>query len=362
MAEESWYYADAEEQKGPVSRARLQEMLAAGDLAPTSLVWQPGQEGWVEARAIPGLVTGAPPGVPPVPAGAGGRELLRSAVDGARKLHAGASRLPHLRWVDHLLAAMRGQVTTERLNALDEQAKRVGHLAYLAAAILLLVFFCTLSIQNDSIRSFLGALLIIVPVAVLAQYVGSRFLDAGRRLIDGAPSEVASRTFLTCYGLLATVGALVGLIDGIRQLFESATRVEGGIAIGLSLLLLYAAGASLNPSSLNVTVRSEASAGEEAIGVLMFLVKLPLRLVPFMFGVGSLVGLGLALYFVFHLASDDLPFIAIQATTLTPGILGVALLPLASYLGFLFVYLLIAVLSAILQVPLKLDALKADGR
>lgn len=362
MAADDWFYAEGEDRTGPISRERLQAMLASGDLAPAVLVWQTGQEDWAEAQSVPGLVAVGPAAAPPLPPRARGKELLHSAADSARKLHAGVSKLPHLRWVDRLLDTLRGQVSTTRLNQIDALAERLGHLAYLAASALLLLFFTTLSIRSDSIRSFLTSVLIIVPVAILAQYIGSRFLDAGSRLIDGAPSEVASRAFLTCFGLLASVGSLAALVRGVLDLFEQATLMSGGISIGLSLLLLYAAGASLNPSALNVTVKDEASAGDEAIGVLMFLVKLPLRLVPFMFGVGSLVGMALALFFVFHLASDELPFVATQATAFAPRILGIALLPLGAYLSFLVANLLIAVLRAVLQIPLKLDALRTDQR
>jgi hypothetical protein len=55
------------EAKGPFTRAELQLMAAAGELASGTYVWAPGSPGWVHAGAVPAL---APlfSQVPPPPA------------------------------------------------------------------------------------------------------------------------------------------------------------------------------------------------------------------------------------------------------------------------------------------------------
>jgi hypothetical protein len=62
-------------------------------------------------------------------------------------------------------------------------------------------------------------------------------------------------------------------------------------AVGGFILCEYVAILSLTLDALNLKVEADASAGEEAIGILSFLAKLILRLVPVAFGVGVALGI-----------------------------------------------------------------------
>ncbi len=42
----NWYYADQGQQKGPIAAAELDELVRAGQLAESALVWQPGMADW----------------------------------------------------------------------------------------------------------------------------------------------------------------------------------------------------------------------------------------------------------------------------------------------------------------------------
>lgn len=54
MAE--WYYDDGGQQRGPVARQRIEDLLADGTLEPATLVWTEGMPEWQAAESIPGLV------------------------------------------------------------------------------------------------------------------------------------------------------------------------------------------------------------------------------------------------------------------------------------------------------------------
>jgi uncharacterized membrane protein len=96
--------------------------------------------------------------------------------------------------------------------------------------------------------------------------------------------------------------------------------------------------------------------------------------VPFLFGVGSLVGVCGAVYllylvFTFRLQPDwathflgaqEPLFVAVQARQIAYGVLGVALLPLAVYLGFVLASLLVEIYRAILRIPGKIDGLRSE--
>lgn len=68
----NWYYAENEEQKGPINEAELKEKFAQATLPPDTLVWAKGMAGWVEAHTLPKFQFTAPPApaadpVPPLP-------------------------------------------------------------------------------------------------------------------------------------------------------------------------------------------------------------------------------------------------------------------------------------------------------
>lgn len=51
-----WYYADNDQQRGPVTREKLVSMIAAGQVLPSDLVWTDGMANWASAAQVRGLV------------------------------------------------------------------------------------------------------------------------------------------------------------------------------------------------------------------------------------------------------------------------------------------------------------------
>jgi hypothetical protein len=51
----TWYYAQGNQQHGPVSLDEIRVLLASGRLTPTDLAWQEGMPNWVAIRTIPEL-------------------------------------------------------------------------------------------------------------------------------------------------------------------------------------------------------------------------------------------------------------------------------------------------------------------
>lgn len=69
-----WYYADGNEQKGPVTQEELSELARKGVLLPQSKVWKNGLPDWVQAHTIPEIFPAPPegPGGPPPIVGTAG--------------------------------------------------------------------------------------------------------------------------------------------------------------------------------------------------------------------------------------------------------------------------------------------------
>jgi hypothetical protein len=137
----------------------------------------------------------------------------------------------------------------------------------------------------------------------------------------------------------------------------------------------YAAVVALNPEAVNLTITSDAKAGEEALAVLSFFAQLLLRLVPVGLGLGVVwgtLGLGYASFMAFRSSplgvstqaglsspagvrpdlAGDLPIMAVSAFL---WLVGSAALPILAYLAFLACHLAIDLMRTLLVLPDKLD-------
>lgn len=346
MADDVWYYLENRQQRGPVSFAELQGLVASGAIRPGDLVWSPEMSEWTAASTVPGLVpagtaSASPAGGPPPPPGPSATLAERS-----RKIFAGAAeradRLPHVLLVDRLLGGLQRAVSEERLDRADGVAKTVGHWAYLIAVLLLAVLWIVLAIRQGQPEQVLYALA-AVAVGTIAHYIAVRFLEAGRDLIAKTPSRLLSKAFLQCFALLAFLAALVLFVLSIDNLIDGEF-FEFFRWLATTAIAAYAGWAALSPAALNVTVGGEAGAGEEAVGVFSFLLKLGLRLVPFSFGALAVAGVMVVLATLVQAFAENYLFIE------SPwAVLGVALIPFFAYLAFLLYYLALAVIQALLS-------------
>ncbi len=367
MADPLWFIYQDNAQQGPMPLEALRAMADQGRLRPDSLVTRIGMADWVPARSVPELFPQEAALHPPLPPGVGPRrDVLATGRNLAERLHRATGAddvtetLPHLRLVRLLLHGLRRLLTESGMGASDLFARQAGHLAYVAAAVFLVLGFLILGIRSDSFRLSFGAVLLMAPAAILLHYVAALFLDAGASLLRRSPSELASPAILTFSALAFFAGAVLCFFQGLYGLILGGTLLDFGIRLGIAAILLYACGVALNPATVNVHPGSNLSAGEEALGISMFLLKLPVRMVPFLFGVGSLVGLCAAIYLVYLVCTQE-PFLIIgSAYQIATYVLGVALLPLIIYLLFALSSLLVEVLRAILRVPGRIDALRSD--
>lgn len=367
MPDPLWFLYQDNAQQGPLPLETLRAMADQGKLRPDSLVTRVGMADWVPARSVSELFPQESAMRPPLPPGVGPRrDVLATGRNLAERLHRATGAddvtetLPHLRLVRLLLRGLRRMLTESGMGAADLLARQTGHLTYVAAALLLVLGFLILGIRSDSFRLSFGALLLLAPAAILLHYVAALFLDAGAALLRKSPSELSSPAVLTFFALAFFSGALLCFFLGLYRLILGGTFLNFGLWVGFTAVLLYACGVALNPATVNVHPGSGLSAGEEALGISMFLLKLPVRMVPFLFGVGSVVGLCAAIYLVYLVCSQE-PFLIIDdAYRIASYVLEVALLPLAIYLLFALSSLLVEILRAILRIPARIDALRAD--
>lgn len=57
----NWYVAKNNQPVGPLTAKQLREMVDAGELLPTDMIWREGISNWVQAQTVKGLFGGGPP-------------------------------------------------------------------------------------------------------------------------------------------------------------------------------------------------------------------------------------------------------------------------------------------------------------
>jgi len=363
MSEPSWYYAQNEEQHGPVTFEQLQELVESGQVSANDLVWNPDMPDWKPAGSVKGLAPeGAvqPPTLPKGGGGAAGREWL----DKGWAMAQSTSELPNIRLIQALVDGMRRLISAATLDKVDGGAKTVGTIGYLlgGALYVMVAIVAAFKADTDQLQDFFWALLVILPLLVLGHYLAYRFLNVAKGLLERSPSRLFSRAFLDCFGLLALGGALLAAFWGIYASFQGDQFSFGSLGIGLggAIVLLYLSAAALNPESLNVEVGEKATAGEEAVGILSFLFKLPLRLVPFVYCVASVVAAVTAILALVYLFQEDFAYYAMEDTS-TSSFITAAVFPFAAYLGYLLLNLWIQLIRSVLVLPELLGGGKPEG-
>jgi len=224
-----------------------------------------------------------------------------------------------------------------------------------------LFLFGIMGVKRDSLGTLLTGLGLALLLLVL-QYTAARFIPVIENLSRAGAARLSSGAFLDCTALLAmTVGlsVLVTLdIEAIRF------KDYAGILTGLTWFVAceFAGFSALNPGTMAVSIDPGTSAGEEALGVYGFLLRLGLRTVPVVFGIGVVSTLILLLYDGYALLADKLvlaeghPPAAVALQAIGQAV-GFAALPFAAYLFYLFYHLIVEVLRALLALPGKLDRL-----
>jgi len=389
MAPVEWYYARGNKQQGPVSSAQLKQLAQRGDLSPEDLVWREGMGEWIAAAKVKGLFEGEvavpprPREAPPeaAPQGAGPAAFARSQAAAAPSRHAPP---PHL--FDLILEFVRGQFTAHFVESTSRIFTVTGHYGLYAAMLVLFGLYLSLGVKENDLNTVLLGVVWVLVLAIL-QYASGRFSGALEKLNRTTPGEMESRAFPDCFALLSMIVGLVALLG----LAVMAVRTEQFALIlpGIVTFILcqYLAIVALNPDTLNLRIASEAKAGEEAIGILSFFVKLGLRVVPVAFGVGVAWGTLRLLYACWLVFSPpeagDAATMAVAVSALMdPGqmaglgasdpamlparamasstknlLIAFAALPLLYYVFFLFYHLFIDVIRDILSLPEKLDRL-----
>ncbi|NUQ63023.1 MAG: DUF4339 domain-containing protein [Pirellulales bacterium] len=354
MSPIEWFYAKNNQRLGPVSPAELKQLAVRGDLKPDDLVWRSGMSDWTPARRIKGLFEGEPeaagavdePATPPEAA-----QAIRSTFDWSAVYRRVRGReTPHHPF-DYLLDFARGHFTAQFVETTASLFAACGYYGLYAALAMLAVYGVVAGMGGAGSSQVLLAV-IAIPALIVLQYVAGRFLEALERLNRVTPSRLTSSAVIDCFALVSFFLGATALL-GLTILAVQTERFSLIVpALAGFILCQYMASIAINPETLYVTITTTAGAGEEALGIVSFFLKIILRAVPVAFGIGAVWGTSALIYAASQVAtaSDKSMFGAVldawQAGTI---LFASAILPLVAYGVFLMAYLSIDILRGIIS-------------
>jgi hypothetical protein len=376
MSQLEWYYARDNKQLGPVTPTELKRLAMAGELRPLDLVWHEGMAEWASAQNVRGLFEEEGRG------GAADQSPLRIGNAGPKfdepvaKPHENSLAMPnsvaaktppaqHL--IEVLLDKFRPHFNAHFIENTAQIFRMCGSYGLLAAAAVTAAFYLIVATKVQPLGNLLWGIIWVLALLTL-QYVAGKASDAVEELNRSASGRLSSTWLPNCLAVLSKligVALLLGLVALAVQ-----TSLYSSILVGVAAFLVcaYLAVIAMNPATLNISIAPETMPGEEAIGVVMFLLKALLRLVPVVFGVGVICGtimMGLACCQTLAGDSheDDMKIVQaiLTADTALSAMISAAVFPLAAYLLFLLGNLLLCLWRSLLSLPGKLDNMAKKG-
>ena len=359
-----WYYAHGNKQLGPVSSAELKHLATIGELLPDDLVWREGLAEWAPARSVRGLfdVETTPaaaqdqetPSQPVVPLG-NDVQPKESAATTIAAIPSASPKHP----VDLLLDSLRSDFNARFVDSTAQLFRSCGLIGLWIAMAAVGAFAVIAAVKGDVLGNLLPGVMVILLLAAL-QYIAGKFCDVLDRLNRTTSGTLPSTALPDSVALLSLVAGLAVLFGSVPLAVQASMYPIILLGIAGFIVCGFVAFASLNPSTLNIAIApDESRPSDEAIGVLMFLVKALMRTVPVALGAGVIAGtlmMGYACYEAFSNADYLLPaqFTAGMARSI---LLFSATLPLIAYLLFLLYSLLLNLCRAILTLLGKDDKL-----
>jgi len=182
---------------------------------------------------------------------------------------------------------------------------------------------------------------------LVLHYTAWKFLPRIPAILEATPTHLATAALPDIYALVSGIGGIVVLLGGLIQWIETSSLLIFLTAFLIFVFLEYVAVLSLRPRLLNIQAGNIRSAGEEFVGIFSFLIKLNLRATPTAFGLTMIMGLAFLLELLFS-KYDLMEILLLQLTKSSLTVVYAALLPLFSYLVFLFWHYLVDLGRAVL--------------
>jgi hypothetical protein len=224
---------------------------------------------------------------------------------------------------------------------------RLGLIGMLLAGAVALFHLTIVAIKTDSMYTFLVGLGAAVG-AVVVHYVSARFLNAARTLLRDNPKATSAEAFMDSMALVMVVATialivLAVVVGAMYRTFAWVVPTLAGAVVAAHIMFCF-----LNPAeTLNVRggLRG-AGAGEAALAIVTVLLRCLLVAAPLLLALGILGGTS-AMVFIMVISWTG-TVSAIHPFTIAGLVVGgAALAPVALYLGYVFVMVVVDFFASI---------------
>ena len=253
------------------------------------------------------------------------------------------------KFIDQKLEQLRLILTIKLFEKVERFSVVVAEIATPLAAVIGSMIALVLAIKTDSFQIFLASFAWILSL-VICYYIGGKLQNACQKTLESNPSSIGNQEYLDVVTLLNLVGAVGSLLLGIYFAIKLSYFQASIIGLGVALLFTYSAWLTLQPVLLTTYVQESSSAGLDAIAILVLANKIYLRANKIIFGLLTAIGTVLLVQALFNSFGkpDEILMGGFQ------GFLGFILViagltaPFACYVLFVFSYMLLDVLRAML--------------
>ena len=253
------------------------------------------------------------------------------------------------KFIDQKLEQLRLILTIKLFEKVERFSVVVAEIATPLAAVIGSMIALVLAIKTDSFKIFLVSFAWILSL-VICYYIGGKLQNACQKTLESNPSSIGNQEYLDVVTLLNLVGAVGSLLLGIYFAIKLSYFQASIIGLGVALLFTYSAWLTLQPVLLTTYVQESSSAGLDAIAILVLANKIYLRANKIIFGLLTAIGTVLLVQALFNSFGkpDEILMGGFQ------GFLGFILViagltaPFACYVLFVFSYMLLDVLRAML--------------
>lgn len=314
---------------------------------------------WAPAKAIKGLFADGLPASPSTSPVAAAAPSPRPDLPSRHRATHGWHPL------DVVIDAARDQCPADLAATLSKFAGQAGIYLLYAAAVVAPVSGLLISTRTGAFPPVVAAIALGISLIAL-QYVGGRLLAACESAIQANTSVLPSLAIPDCAFVLCVVGTALGAMSLIGVAISQGEMNPFFSALALLVVGGFTALVVIEPAGINVAVDSECGAGQEAVGVLTFFVKVLLRCAPIAFVAAVAFATWGVVSFTFALLrapSEQVPLmVAFRSPLTATTLLAAAAVPVYAYVLLLLYYLTLDVLSAIVSIPRKLDAIAGRER
>jgi hypothetical protein len=212
------------------------------------------------------------------------------------------------------------------------------------------------AVKTDSLSFLMMGLGWVLAVWV-GYFVGYTMLGSCERALVNNRSTVSSRDYLDVLSLLGLLTSLCALGAGVFMAIKFDTHQFLWWSMGIATATLYLACLYMHPALLTTRVDPHSSAGEDAISLSVLTIKGALRLAPLVFSVLTVAGTAGLAWGGYGLWQQEDTEIVMGSLASMSGLMMLVvglMYPLAIYLTFVFSYLMLDVLRAVLRLPVVL--------